>query len=123
MGLGSPKLEKAAATKVEEKDIPEEWKPVLYKDDGTRRKVILYNTSVGALLEHDECMLNKMKDVFRAFYENREDVALLWRPHPLIKATMESMRLSGTFNSSHHLSNSALPFTLTRAMLVPGSQS
>ena len=37
-------------------------------------------------------MLNKMKDVFRAFYENREDVALLWRPHPLIKATMESMR-------------------------------
>ena len=37
-------------------------------------------------------MIEKMKDVFRIFYENREEVALLWRPHPLIKATIESMR-------------------------------
>ena len=28
----------------------------------------------------------------RFFCENREDVALLWRPHPLMKATIESMR-------------------------------
>ena len=28
----------------------------------------------------------------KTFYENRDDVALLWRPHPLIKATIESMR-------------------------------
>ncbi len=37
-------------------------------------------------------MLRKMKDVFRVFWENQEEVALLWRPHPLIKATIESMR-------------------------------
>ena len=37
-------------------------------------------------------MLIKMRDVFRVFYENRDEVALLWRPHPLIKATIESMR-------------------------------
>ena len=33
-----------------------------------------------------------MRDVFRIFQENRQEVALLWRPHPLIKATIESMR-------------------------------
>ena len=33
-----------------------------------------------------------MKDVFRIFYENKDEVALLWRPHPLIKNTVFSMR-------------------------------
>jgi len=33
-----------------------------------------------------------MKDVFRIFKENKDEVALLWRPHPLIKSTVSSMR-------------------------------
>ena len=37
-------------------------------------------------------MLAKMEYVFRIFKENKDEVALLWRPHPLIKATVESMR-------------------------------
>ena len=37
-------------------------------------------------------MLEKMKEVFRFFEGNQEEIALLWRPHPLIKATIESMR-------------------------------
>ena len=45
-----------------------------------------------ALLEHGEKMLLKMRDVFRVFAENKEEVALLWRPHPLIRATIESMQ-------------------------------
>ena len=45
-----------------------------------------------ALLQNNEKMLQKMEDVFRVFKENQAEVALLWRPHPLIKATIESMR-------------------------------
>ena len=37
-------------------------------------------------------MLNKIKDSLEIFYENREKIALLWRPHPLIRATIQSMR-------------------------------
>ena len=44
------------------------------------------------LLKHEEKMLEKMRDVFKVFYESRDEVILLWRPHPLIKATIESMR-------------------------------
>ena len=65
---------------------------LLGKPDGSRKKVILYNTSVTALLQEGEKMLQKMQSVFDIFKENIEDVALLWRPHPLIKATIESMR-------------------------------
>jgi hypothetical protein len=60
--------------------------------DGTRKKVILYNTSVSALLQHTDGYLEKMRHVFSIFEKNQEDILLLWRPHPLIPATISSMR-------------------------------
>lgn len=41
--------------------------------------------------ERSERMLKKMRSVFGIFQEARDDVALLWRPHPLIEATINSM--------------------------------
>lgn len=92
LGLGSPKLDKAAKTKREDVEIPPSWLPVIQKEDGSFKKIVFYNTSITALLQHEEKMFQKMEDVFCIFKENKENVALLWRPHPLIKATIESMR-------------------------------
>ncbi len=92
LGLGSPKLDKVAATKKEDVTVPEEWLKVIEKPDGKHKKIILYNTSVQALLNHNEKMNTKIKDVLRVFKENQEEVALLWRPHPLIEATIKSVR-------------------------------
>lgn len=92
LGLGSPKFDKVGSVEKEELVIPEEWKPTLTKPDGTRKKVILYNTTVTAILNKGELMVTKIRDVFRIFREEQEEVALLWRPHPLVKATLESMR-------------------------------
>ena len=92
LGLGSPKFDKVSSTKKENLEIPKEWLKIINKPDGSRKKIIFYNTSVGALLQHNEKMLEKMLYVFDVFKENQEEVALLWRPHPLIQATVESMR-------------------------------
>ena len=92
LGLGSPKFDKVTNTDKEDVEIPVEWLRIIQKTDGSWKKVMLYNTSVSALLEYNEEMLLKMQDVFEIFKENREEIALLWRPHPLIKATIESMR-------------------------------
>lgn len=91
-GLGSPKTDKAVNTKKEELDIPDKWLPILKKPDGSDKKIVLYNTSVGALLSYNEKMLEKMRDVFSVFKKKQDEVALIWRPHPLMKATMETMR-------------------------------
>ncbi len=91
-GLGSPKVDKLVRTKKEELEIPEEWLRIIRKPDGSRKKIIFYNTGVSMLLKYEERMLEKMKNVFRIFKENRQGTALLWRPHPLMKATIESMR-------------------------------
>lgn len=91
-GLGSPKLDKALCTGEKMVEIPEEWRQLVEKPDGSRKKIIFYNTGISALLKHSERYLQKLRDVLKTFYENREDVTLLWRPHPLLKATIESMR-------------------------------
>lgn len=92
LGLGSPKYDKVSRLKKEDIQIPKTWEKILTKPDGSRKKVIFYNTSITAFLENDEQMLKKIKNVFEIFYENREEVALLWRPHPLMENTIKSMR-------------------------------
>lgn len=91
-GLGSPKLDKVSRTNKDEIEIPEDWLKIIQKPDGSYKKIIFYNTSINALLKHEERMLVKMQDVFATFKENKNDIALLWRPHPLIKSTISSMR-------------------------------
>lgn len=92
LGLGSPKFDKVLNTKKEELEIPEGWLKIIEKPDGSWKKIIFYNTSIATLLEHNEKMLEKMKYVFSVFKENQDEVALLWRPHPLIKSTVSAMR-------------------------------
>lgn len=92
LGLGSPKFDRVLGMKTCEPELPQEWLEMIQKPDGSRKKVILYNTSVSALLQHGDLMLCKMQEVFRVFKENRAEAALWWRPHPLVQATIESMR-------------------------------
>lgn len=92
LGTGSPKFEKVLNTKKEDLDIPQEWLKIIQKQDGSYKKIVFYNTSITALLENNEKMIEKMMDVFRIFEENKDEIALLWRPHPLIKTTVSSMR-------------------------------
>lgn len=91
LGMGSPKYDRVLE-EMADIEIPEEWKKIIYRKDGTKKNVIFYNTGLGAMLDHNEVMLDKIENVLETFYDNREDVVLLWRPHPLMKATLQSMR-------------------------------
>lgn len=92
LGLGSPKFDKVKNTKKEDLEIPDEWLKMIEKPDGSWKKIIFYNTSISALLRHNEQMLEKIKWALGVFKEHRDHVALLWRPHPLLRTTLESMR-------------------------------
>ena len=92
LGLGSPKYDRVCATRKEELDIPQEWLHVIEKADGSWKKIILYNTGIAALLTHNEKWVGKIENVLKIFEENQDEIALLWRPHPLIESTMKSMR-------------------------------
>ncbi|MCH5186453.1 MAG: hypothetical protein J1F64_10095, partial [Oscillospiraceae bacterium] len=92
LGLGSPKFDRAVNTKKEDMHIPDEWLKIIQKPDGSRRKIIFYNTSVGPFLQNSDKYFDKMRYVFHLFKENVDEVALLWRPHPLMENTIKSMR-------------------------------
>ena len=91
IGLGSPKYDKVLSVSKGDVVIPEEWLKVIQKSDKTLKKVIFYNIGISPMLRDKEKLLNKMEDDFRIFKECKDEIALLWRPHPLLSATMSGM--------------------------------
>lgn len=92
LGLGSPKVDRVCSLQQEDLRLPREWEKRIQREDGGRKKVIFYNTSLALLLQKGEAVLDKLEWVFGIFRESSEEVLLLWRPHPLTEATLASMR-------------------------------
>ncbi len=84
--FGSPKLDRVIRLCQEEPVIPETWKPFL---EG--KKVLMLNTSIGCFLEQGDIYLQKIKNICKTI-NKQSQVALIWRPHPLLEATIKSMR-------------------------------
>lgn len=84
--FGSPKADKVIRLCQNPSEPPEGWKE---KMNG--KKVYFYNTSISGMLGNTKQFLMKMEYVFRCF-QGRKDVCLLWRPHPLLESTFDSMR-------------------------------
>jgi len=82
VALGSPKFDKVLSMTVEDFSLPDSWRRLIEKPDGSRKNTVLYNTSVTGFLNDSEKMLNKMRHTFSVF-RNRDDAILWWRPHPL----------------------------------------
>ena len=90
-GFGSPKVDKVLSTEKDKMQIPEEWKKIVKNADGEWKKVILYNVSLTTLLNRKEDIVDKIENTLTFFEKNQDEVALLWRPHPLYLSTMDSM--------------------------------
>lgn len=87
LAYGSPKFDKIVRLCQNPPEPPRGWKERM---EG--KKVYFYNTSIGGMLADTAGFLQKMEYVFRCF-QGRDDVCLLWRPHPLLESTFESMRM------------------------------
>ncbi len=86
VALGSPKIDAVIKAENNKPAIPEEWKKVF-----NGKKIILYNIHINSFINYGENAIKKLRYVFSCF-KKRNDAALLWRPHPLIKETLKSHR-------------------------------
>ncbi len=91
VALGSPKFDKVLHSKPEDFTLPDAWRKLVDKPDGAKKKAVLYNTSMEAMLRGEEAYLKKIRCVLDTF-RKRDDAVLWWRPHPLNKAAYQSMR-------------------------------
>lgn len=82
VALGSPKFDMVLKAEKDYRDLPEEW----YALRG--RKVYLYNTHLSGLMNHVSLFLQKILQVME-YFTKRDDVVLLWRPHPLSQETLK----------------------------------
>ena len=85
VAMGSPKFDMVLKMQKNPPELPKEWREVL---EG--RKVFFLNTHLTPIINKAENVLNKLRQVFRLFGQ-QNDVALLWRPHPLSIETLKSM--------------------------------
>ena len=65
---------------IPEKISPSSWKKLLYREDGDRKKVILYTNDIATFIEKREQALDKLEKVLNIFYDARRDIILWWRP-------------------------------------------
>lgn len=88
--MGSPKDERLCYYDKhrDELNILESW-----KDKLEGRRVVFYNTSISNFLEYGDARLDRIEEFISVMelYENRE-IAVIWRPHPLLRSTIISMR-------------------------------
>lgn len=91
IALGSPKFDKILNAKVGDYQIPDDWRKLIEKPDGSRKKIVFYNTTIRTLLAENESFFSKLQYVFKLF-KDRDDIVLLWRPHPLSIATYGAIR-------------------------------
>ncbi|MBQ7496465.1 MAG: hypothetical protein IJU00_01295 [Selenomonas sp.] len=88
VSLGSPKLDRVRFPAPEDKEIPEAWKSVLFDDRQQKKPTVFYNISVQTFFNKKEKMLNKIERVLNTFKLRQEQVAFIWRPHPLYRESM-----------------------------------
>ena len=72
-------------TGLDEKDIPDEWRSALCKPNGVRKKAVLFVNAVCSMYQYKEKAIQKLKQSLQVFYDNRDSVALIWRPQPAIR--------------------------------------
>lgn len=88
LALGSPKFDKIVSVSKDGPVIPEAWKDII---EG--KKTVLLNTTIQELLDNGDSTFSKLKSLFKFAESRTEKLAIIWRPHPLLMATIMSMRL------------------------------
>jgi hypothetical protein len=91
LALGSPKLDCVKRFDNKKAELPKEWERIIRRADGSKKKIVLYNTTIDALLKSSDRYLDKIEETLDCF-RNNDAAALLWRPHPLLKTTIRALR-------------------------------
>lgn len=91
LGLGSPLYDLEENQQNPESDLPPEWRKRIYKADGSKRKVILYGTSVSKFLQYKEQAIKKLQSVLKVFREHQDEVIPVWKPDVRVSEDMAAI--------------------------------
>lgn len=84
--FGTPKFDKLYNLQKEGVLPPKEWNV-----DLTGKKTLLLNTTLTDFLISGEKLMKKLQRFFE-IVSKRDDLVIIWRPHPLLEGTVKAMR-------------------------------
>ena len=64
--------------------IPNNWKKIIFKEDGSPKKVIIYHVSISSIVENKDKIIEKVKASLETFKKNSNEIAVVWHSDPLI---------------------------------------
>ena len=93
VAMGSPKFDKVLSSKKEDFELPDCWKRLIFSENCTAKKVILFNTHMFTWINGGAQYFRKVQELFSVFIK-RDDVIVWWRPHPNTELNFRTMRPS-----------------------------
>ncbi|GEM_PF-1179670 len=85
IAIGSPKIDKLLKINNSKDNIKKDWLDVV-----NGKTVFLFNTHLNNIINESTALINKIKFIISIFKE-KDEIALLWRPHPLSIETAKSL--------------------------------
>ncbi len=85
VALGTPKADKILRMQEEGVTLNAEWAHII-----KNRKTVMVNLTIGSFLRYGEFTIKKILEIIMAAQKN--DVVIVFRPHPLLESTIEAMR-------------------------------
>lgn len=73
--------------------IPDEWKRIIRKQDGTYKKIILYNVGIAYMAQYGEKVIDKIINSLEVFKNAKDDIALIWYANPHLMRTLKRVDL------------------------------
>ena len=89
-GLGSPLEDTENEQEEAINNLSEEWKQVIYKEDSSRKKILLYSISGTGFVERGTRAVEKLQSVLELVKENKEDIVFMWCPNRHIEVALKN---------------------------------
>lgn len=84
--IGSPKFDKVIRLMKDKPAVPKDW-----NIDLNGKKSLMLNTTITDFLKNGEALIDKLYFFFDTV-KDREELVIIWRPHPLLEGTVKAMR-------------------------------
>lgn len=84
VGIGSPLSDDKRQAADSAVKVLQEWEKMILKPDGQRKKMLLFYVSMSALIQYQEKMVGKIRELLEVASESKEEVVFVWKEDLMI---------------------------------------
>lgn len=91
LGSVNADIAESIEARKESKEIPEQWLPIVLREDGSRKTLILCANDPAQYAANGVKALKAWKQVLEEFKARKDDFTLWWRPSPVMRKVLDQV--------------------------------